>query len=159
LASILLYRILVYKKHSNAYVNPQILKRYMLELSKKQGNNILIAAESIKAIYSSSFRSNQLFKIKSELQLKFLDTPFWYLIITEELKYYNGEDKESLLNILKAYFNSFNTEETLYDHLFFEMEKKYTKLKDALSWEDYTYLNENYLYLSDLFGVYCAFLS
>jgi hypothetical protein len=39
------------------------------------------------------------------------------------------------------------------------MEKKYAKLRGELSWEEHSYLEENYLYLSDLFGeLYLKFI-
>jgi len=48
----------------------------------------------------------------------------------------------------------------LYDRLFFDMEKKYQKLKDKLAWDDPAYLNENYLYISEMFGkLYLKFTS
>jgi hypothetical protein len=40
------------------------------------------------------------------------------------------------------------------------MEKKYQKQREKLAWDDPSYLNENYLYLSDLFGkLYLKFVT
>lgn len=77
------YRVLVYRKHSANYVNPQVLKRFALENTKHSHKNVTLAIETIKAIYATSLRTNQLFKLKTSLDLKMVDTPYWYIIISE----------------------------------------------------------------------------
>jgi len=83
LMNISMYRILLYKKHSNTYMNPQILKKFILDVTRTSRNNLAIASEAIKSIFASSFHTNQLFRIKTEFQVKYLETPYWYLIINE----------------------------------------------------------------------------
>jgi len=153
------YRLLIYRKHSSTYVNPQVLKRFAIENTKMNPKNMTLAIETIKAIYMTSLRTNQLFKLKTNLDLKVIETPYWYIVISEELRRYSGEEKEKLMNLLKSYFQEFNKEETLYDQLFSEMEKKYRK-KEVPDWEDCSYLQENYLYINDQFGkLYLRFIS
>ena len=74
------------------------------------------------------------------------------------MRRYTGDEKEKLQNLLKSYFQEYNKEETLYDQLFSEMEKKYRK-KEIPDWEDCSYLQENYLYINDQFGkLYLRFI-
>lgn len=60
---------------------------------------------------------------------------------------------------MKNYFQEFTKEETLYDQLFSEIEKKYRKSKEQPAWDDYSYLQESYLYINDQFGkLYLKFI-
>lgn len=77
------YRLLVYKKHSANYVNPQTLKRFAVENTRLSHKNMTLAVEAVRAIYLTSLRTNQLFKLKSNLELKTIETPYWYIIIAE----------------------------------------------------------------------------
>ena len=77
------YRLLIYKKHSANYVNPQTLKRFAIESVRASPKNVTLAVEAVKAIYLTSLRTNQLFKLKSNLELKTIETPYWYIIISE----------------------------------------------------------------------------
>jgi len=153
------HRLLVYRKHSSTFVNPQVVKRFAIENTKMNPKNFTLAIETIKAIYNTSLRTNQLFKLKTSLDLKVIETPYWYIVISEELRRYSGDEKEKLQNLLKSYFQEFNKEETLYDQLFSEMEKRYRK-KETPDWEDCSYLQENYMYINDQFGkLYLRFIS
>lgn len=83
LLNLAIYRLLVYRKHSATYVNPQVLKKFALENTKINPKNITLAVETIKAIYATSLRTNQLFKLKASLELKMIETPYWYIVIGE----------------------------------------------------------------------------
>jgi hypothetical protein len=83
-----------------------------------------------------------------------------FCIKEKELNHFKGDEKDTMVNLIKTYFSDFTQEQTLYDHLFYEMEKKYTKEKTEVSWEDHSHLSENYLYLSDQFSrLYLKFIS
>jgi len=72
------------------------------------------------------------------------------IIFLKELRKFSVEEKEKFVNLLKNYFQEFSKEETLYDQLFSEMERKYRK-KDIPVWDDRSYFQENYLYINDQF--------
>lgn len=89
LLNLVVYRLLVYRKHSSNYVNPQVLKKFAIENTKHSHKNVTLAVETIKAIYQTSLRTNQLFKLKTNLELKMIDTPYWYIVISE-VQYFGG---------------------------------------------------------------------
>jgi len=78
-----IYRALIYRKNSSSYVNNQLLKGFALENSKQSPKNLTLAVETIKAIYQTSLHTNQLFRLKKSLELKMIETPYWYIVISE----------------------------------------------------------------------------
>jgi len=88
LLNLAIYRTLIYKKHSSSYVNTQLLKGFALENSKLSPKNLTLAVETIKAIYRTSLHTNQLFKLKKSLELKMIETPYWYIVISEVISCY-----------------------------------------------------------------------
>jgi len=75
------------------------------------------------------------------------------------LRRFTVDEKDKFVNLLKNYFQEFSKEETLYDQLFSEMEKKYRK-KEIPIWDDSSYFQENHLYINDQFGkLFLKFIS
>ena len=67
--------------------------------------------------------------------------------------HYNKDDFDGLVNLLKAYFNEFTKQETLYDLMLSEIEKKYIlKREHELEWDDIKYLNDFQLYSDQQFS-------
>ncbi len=83
LLNLAIYRVLVYRKYSSSYINPQTVKGFALENSKTSPKNVTLVVETIKAIYQTSLHTNLLFKLKKSLELKVIDVTYWFIVISE----------------------------------------------------------------------------